>query len=220
LGGGFLDISCVVLAGGKSSRLGRNKLFEVIAGKTLFARVISTLALFRVEIVVVAAEQASLPRDINYSKLRIVKDIFPGKGALGGIYTGLSASKAFYNIVVAGDMPFLNYNLLRHFAAVADGFDLVALHQSDRFEPLHAVYSRNCLSPIENLLQHKNNERIIEILPHIKVNNISQAVIDRIDPDRLSFFNINTEAELRTARDIALENPVKPGYPFRALSRI
>jgi molybdenum cofactor guanylyltransferase len=204
--GGALEINCIALAGGKSTRLGRNKLFEVIEGKTLFARVISTLALFNSEIIVVTSEQTSIPRDIG-SKLKIVNDIFPGKGLLGGIYSGLANSKAFYNIVVACDMPFLNYELLKYMADIAEGFDLAAFRKIDRFEPLHAVYSRKCLSPLENIMQHKNNQRIIEILPQVKFRNISQEEIDRIDPYHLSFFNINTEAELETARKIAHEGP-------------
>jgi molybdenum cofactor guanylyltransferase len=203
-----LEINCIALAGGRSTRLGRNKLFEVIEGKTLFARVISTLALFNCEIIVVTSEQTSIPRDISYSKLKIVKDIFPGKGLLGGIYSGLANSKAFYNIVAACDMPFLNYELLKHMAEIAEGFDLAAFRKIDRFEPLHAVYSRKCLSPLENIMQHKNNERIIEILPQVKFRNISQDEIDKFDPYHLSFFNINTEAELETARKIAREDPV------------
>jgi molybdenum cofactor guanylyltransferase len=203
-----LEINCIALAGGKSTRLGRNKLFEVIEGKTLFARVISTLARFNCEIIVVTSEQTSIPRDTGCSQIKIVKDIFPGKGLPGGIYSGLVNSKAFYNIVVACDMPFLSYELLKHMAEIAQGFDLAAFRKTDRFEPLHAVYSRNCLSALENIMQHKNNERIIEILPQVRFRNISQEEIEKIDPYRLSFFNINTEAELKTAREIAREDPV------------
>jgi molybdopterin-guanine dinucleotide biosynthesis protein A len=209
-----LEISCIALAGGKSSRLGRNKLFEVIGGKTLFTRVISALALFKSEIIVVTSEQSSIPGDISYPGLKIVKDIFPGKGSLGGIYTGLATSKTLYNIVVACDMPFLNYDLLKYFAAIADGFDLVAFNKVEKFEPLHAVYSQKCIFPMEKLMQSKNNERIIEILPQIKVHKIGQEEIDRIDPHHLSFFNVNTEAELQTARAITREGPINPRLPL------
>jgi molybdopterin-guanine dinucleotide biosynthesis protein A len=209
-----LETSCIALAGGKSNRLGRNKLFEVIGGKTLFARVISILALFNSEIIVVTSEQSQIPSDISNAKIKIVNDIFPDKGSLGGIYSGLVASKTLNNIVVACDMPFLNYNLLKYFAAIADGFDLVAFHNLHKYEPLHAVYSRKCISPMENLLQHKNNERIIEILPQIVVRNVSQEEIERIDPYHLSFFNINTEAELETARSIAREDLNHPRLPL------
>ena len=160
------------------------------------------MSLFDGEIIIVTSDQANVPHDISYPKLKIVNDIFPGKGSLGGIYTGLVASKTYYNIVVACDMPFLNHDLLKYFVGIADGFDLVAFNKDNKFEPLHAVYSRKCIPPMERLLQ-RNNVRIIEILPHVKVRNISLEEIDRIDPHHVSFFNINTEAELEIAREIA-----------------
>ena len=202
-----MEISCIALAGGNSTRFGRNKLFEVIEGNTLFARVISKLSLFDCEIIIVTSEQTNIPRDITYAKSKIIKDIFQGRGSLGGIFTGLKASKTYYNIVVACDMPFLNYDLLKYFAAHADGFDLVAFVEGNKFEPLHAVYSQKCISPIQNIIQNKNNARIIEILPQVKVRKISQEEIDKIDPLHLSFININTQEDLKTAREIGCKNP-------------
>jgi molybdenum cofactor guanylyltransferase len=199
-----LKISCIALAGGKSTRLGRNKLFEVIGDKSLFARVISKLALFNSEIIVVSSEKAEIPQDIKYANIRIVQDVFPGKGSLGGIYTGLAASKTVYNLVVACDMPFLNYKLLGYFIEAVKGFDLAAYNMDNKFEPLHAVYSKNCLPSIAQLLERKN-VRIIEILQMVKARIIPQSEIERIDPHNLSFFNINTEEDLLTARQICCE---------------
>lgn len=201
-----MEISCIALAGGSSTRFGRNKLFEVIDGKTLFARVISKLSLFESEIIIVTSERTNIPQDTAYTKAKIVKDIFPGKGSLGGIFTGLKTSKTLYNIIVACDMPFLNFNLLKYFVSLADGFDLVASVENNKFEPLHAVYSQNCISPIENIIQNKNNARIIEILPRVKVREISQVEIDKIDPYHLSFINVNTEEDLKIAREIGDKN--------------
>jgi molybdopterin-guanine dinucleotide biosynthesis protein A len=205
-----LDIGCIVLAGGQSRRLGWNKITAVVGGKVLLERVLSTLASFKSEIIIVTAKDSSLPGMDNYPELRIIKDVYPGKGALGGIYTGLRASKFFYNLVVACDMPFLNRNLLQYMVGVAEGFDLVAYKVKDRLEPLHAVYSKNCLAPLENLLR-QNNLRIMELLPHIKVRYIMEEEVDRLDPRHLSFFNINTEAELRAGIELAN----RPGEDLR-----
>jgi molybdopterin-guanine dinucleotide biosynthesis protein A len=200
-----LKISCIALAGGKSRRLGRNKLIEVIGNKTLFERVIATLSRFECEIIIVTSEQANIPKDSAHPSIKIVKDIFPGRGSLGGIYTGLRASKTNYNIVVACDMPFLSFDLLKYFVDMANGFDLVAYNQGDKFEPLHAVYSQKCIAPIEKMLPNENI-RIIELIKWVRVRNISQEEVDRLDPRHLSFFNINTEAELENARKIAEED--------------
>jgi molybdenum cofactor guanylyltransferase len=196
-----LKISCIALAGGKSTRLGRNKLTEIVGDKTLFSRVISNLAIFESEMIVVTSDPSNIPRDIDYPKITIIKDIFPDKGSLGGIYTGLAASKTFYNLVVAGDMPFLNHELLSYFVSQAEGYDLVAFNKDNKFEPLHAVYSKNCIAPLENMLQQVN-VRIIELLKLVKTRMISQEEIDRIDPRHLSFFNINTDGDLKTAREL------------------
>ena len=102
-----LDVSCIILAGGKSRRLGRNKVIEKIGNQSLLERVVSSLSVFNSEIIIVAARESFLPQLTNYPKLKFVNDIYPGKGSLGGIYTGLVGSKLFYNVVVACDMPFL-----------------------------------------------------------------------------------------------------------------
>ena len=196
-----MKISCIALAGGKSTRLGRNKLSEIVGDKTLFSRVISNLAIFESEMIVVTSDPSNIPRDIDYPKITIIKDIFPDKGSLGGIYTGLAASKTFYNLVVAGDMPFLNHELLSYFVSQAEGYDLVAFNKDNKFEPLHAVYSKNCIAPLENMLQQVN-VRIIELLKLVRTRMISQEEIDRIDPGHLSFFNINTDGDLKTAREL------------------
>ena len=197
-----MKISCIALAGGKSKRLGRNKLIEVIGNKTLFERVMDTLSRFESEIIIVTSEQGNIPKYSKHPLIKIVKDIFPGRGSLGGIYTGLNTSKTNYNIVVACDMPFLSFDLLKYFVDLADGFDLVTYNEGNKFEPLHAVYSKNCIAQIEKMLPN-DNIRIIELLKWVRVRNVSREEIDRLDPRHLSFFNINTEAELENARKIA-----------------
>jgi molybdopterin-guanine dinucleotide biosynthesis protein A len=193
------EITCIVLAGGKSTRLRPNKIKETIGDQTLLERVLATLSIFDSDIIIVSSEQASLPGIDHYHRARIVNDIYPGKGSLGGIYTGLSASKTHYNLVVAGDMPFLNINLLKYMIKIGEGFDLVAYHEDDKPELLHALYSRNCLAPMHSLIQ-QSSLRIIGILPFIKVRFLTAEEIERFDPQHLSFFNINTEADLIKAR--------------------
>jgi molybdopterin-guanine dinucleotide biosynthesis protein A len=197
-----LKISCIALAGGESARLGRNKLTEYVGGKTLLERVLGTLSSFVSDIIVVTSTQSKLPTLDNYSKIKIVRDMFPGTGTLGAIYSGLKTSATHYNIVVACDMPFLNRELLGYMVQISKGFDLVAYNKEDRPEPLHAIYSRNCLKPIRSLIA-KNQLRIIGILPFIKTRYLQPEEIERFDPRFLSFFNINTESDLRTANKFA-----------------
>ena len=199
-----LDVSCIVLAGGKGLRLGRDKVQEIIGDRNLLQRVLSQLSSFNNDIIVVTAGEKSLSQFIGYPRFRIVADTYPGKGALGGIYTGLAASNSLYNLVVACDMPFLNQALLRYMIQLLAGFDLVVPRVGELTEPLHAVYSKSCLAPIERLL-NQGELRVSTLFGLVKVRYVEADEIDRFDPKHLSFFNINTEADLETAQRLAKE---------------
>ncbi len=194
-----MDISCIVLAGGKSLRLGRDKVLETVGNRNLLQRVVNNISSFDSDIIIVTAIKQSVPQFISYPRLRIVTDIYPGKGPLGGIYTGLAASDSLYNLVVACDMPFLNQALLRYMIQLSTNFDLVVPRLGNTVEPLHAIYSKDCLTPIEYLLKQGELE-IIQLLTLVKVRYVEADEINRFDPDHLSFFNINTEADLEMAR--------------------
>jgi len=202
-----LDISCIVLAGGKGLRLGRDKTVETVGNTSLLERVVSYLSLFNSDIIIVAATKQYLPQVSGYAKLRIVVDTYPGKGPLGGVFTGLVASDSLYNLVVACDMPFLNQALLRYMIGLADGFDLVVPRLGDMVEPLHAVYSRNCLTTIKDLLE-QGKMRFADLLTLVKVRYVEAEEINLFDPKHFSFFNINTEADLKTAQELAWEGDI------------
>ena len=104
-------LTSIVLAGGKSLRLGRDKAFEVIGDDSLIQRVIRRLTSLSDQIIVVVAGEDALPR-LSHLGVKVVADIYPGKSSLGGIYTGLMTSDSPHNLVVACDMPFLNPALL------------------------------------------------------------------------------------------------------------
>ncbi|UCG09821.1 MAG: molybdenum cofactor guanylyltransferase [Dehalococcoidia bacterium] len=199
-----MAINGIVLVGGKGLRLRRDKALEVVDDKSLLERVVSTLNLFQGDIIIVTAQEQSLTHSIDYPKLRIVADAYPGKGALGGIYTGLMASGSLHNIVVACDMPFLSHDLLNYMVQLAPGYDVVVPRLGKMLEPLHAVYSRNCLTAIESLLK-QNSLSITMLFSLVKARYVGVEEIDRFDPRHLSFFNINTEADLKRARELIRE---------------
>jgi molybdopterin-guanine dinucleotide biosynthesis protein A len=137
-----------------------------------------------------------------------VVDLYPGKGSLIGIYTGLVHSANFLNLAVACDMPFLNLDLLRYMVNISPGFDVVIPRIGDQMEPLHAVYSRNCLGPMEKLIK-QGNLKVTGFFDSVKVKYIEKEELDRFDPERLSFFNINTEADLERARILAAQETAR-----------
>ena len=197
-------VSGIVLAGGMSRRLGRNKAVERIGRMPLLSRVIDRLSQVTDQTVVVVAdaEQASeLP--IPHSAT-IAPDVYPGAGSLGGIFTGLSAAAEEWGIVVACDMPFLNLDLLRHMLALRDGYDAVVPVIDGRPEPTHAAYSTACLPHIERRLQ-ANDLKITRFFDQVRVNYLSQSEVEERDPERLSFFNVNTQEDLDRALSLVGE---------------
>ncbi len=199
-----MDISCIILAGGKSIRFGHDKVLERIGNTSLLEQVITRVNPICKDIIIVTAKERSLAQLANHPKIKIANDIFPGQGSLGGIYTGLVKSESFYNLVVAADMPFLNESLLRYMIKVADGYDFVLPHVNKWYEPLHAIYSKNCISPIETILK-QGKKVIVELFNYVKVKFIEVKEINRFDPKHLSFFNINTKEDMEQAKKIITE---------------
>ncbi|MCJ7426709.1 MAG: molybdenum cofactor guanylyltransferase [Dehalococcoidales bacterium] len=199
-----MEIGCIVLAGGKGLRLGRDKALETVDSQSLLQRVVTQLSSFSSEIIIVTAKGKSFPQFFRNPRFRIVADAYPGRGALVGLATGLAASRARYNLAVACDMPFLNQALLRYMLGLMAGFDLVVPRLAEMVEPLHAVYARSCLAPMERLLE-QGDMRINALLGLVKVRYVEADEVDRFDPRHLSFFNVNTRADLERAQRLAKE---------------
>lgn len=192
-------MTSTILAGGKSSRLKGGKALEIVGGKSLIQRVIERLALVSNQILIVGSP-AQFHFLSDYS-VEYKADLYPDKGPLGGIYTGLAASKSLYNLVVACDMPFLNIELLRYMIKLSPGFDAV-IPKVERIQPLHAVYCKSCLDGIRTRLED-NQLGITYFLRTVNVRYIGQAECQRFDPQLLSFFNVNSQADLARADILA-----------------
>jgi len=196
------SLAGIILAGGKSSRVGlnKNKAHLKLAGKTLIDWVISKLTSLdnlKEEDVIIVGPKEKYPHF-----KQVVEDIFPQKGPLGGIYSGLRASPSQYNIVVGCDMPFLEVKLLQHMSEDIHSNDIVIPRYGDGYiEPLCAIYSKRCLEAIErNLSEH--NFSVRAIFPHLKVKFIEDQDIKKFDPEFHSFFNINYKKDMIEAEKI------------------
>ncbi len=197
-----MDVGCIVLAGGRGLRLGRDKVLATIGGRSLLQQTISHVGRICKEVIVVTAGKRDLPCAADHLRLRQVADVFPGKGPLGGIYTGLVASGFSHNLVVASDMPFLNEALLRYMINLSDGFDAVVPRVDELVEPLHAVYSKECIAPIEAMIK-QDQLGVNGLLGLVRVRYVDAEEIDQFDPQHLSFFNVNTKADMDRARQLA-----------------
>jgi molybdopterin-guanine dinucleotide biosynthesis protein A len=183
------NITGVILVGGKSRRMGRDKAFLEVAGKPLIERV---LEVFRESFaqVVLVGDRAELFADYG---LPILPDIFPGS-SLGGLYTGLHYAETEYVFVSSCDIPFPNAEILRYICSQKDGFDAVVPSTPLGYEPLFALYSKSCLVPIRTNLE--NGEFCAyAYYPQIHVRYVLSEELAHFDRDGRAFVNINTPEE-------------------------
>jgi molybdopterin-guanine dinucleotide biosynthesis protein A len=182
--------------------MGREKHGEPVAGKSLIERVIERLRPLSTEILVVISQRQSKSSFASYPGTTTVEDLYAGGGPLGGIYSGIVHSNGFRNLAVACDMPFLNRDLLGYMLGLAPGFDIVMPRIGEYKEPLHAVYTKDCLPAMERLIE-EGRLKIDGLVDLVRVRYVEREEIESYDPAHLSFFNINTRADLEKARKLA-----------------
>ncbi len=176
-----------ILVGGKSSRMGSNKAFLELKGKTFIELQIELLREMFDEIFI----SANTSSEYEYLNLPIFKDVYPGKGPLGGIYTSLINSSSLHTFMLACDMPFVGPELIKHLKDLTKEYDVVIPKSEKGLEPLHAFYSKNCIDPIKRSLD-ENNLRIISFFPHVKVKIVELDSMASSDRFKNSIKNLNT----------------------------
>jgi len=190
----MIRISAAVLAGGQSKRMGFNKALADFRGRPLVEHVVARLKALTPDVIVVS----KTPELYAFTGVKSVPDAFPQHSSLVGIYSALRAASGEHCLVVACDMPFLNLDLLRYIAALAPYHDVVMPVLKRGPEPLHAVYSKGCLRPIEDLIATGEN-KILKFLPYVRVRYVDESVVRFFDPYLASFINVNTPEELNQA---------------------
>lgn len=190
--------SGIVLAGGESKRLGRDKALLDFGGRTLLEMTVERLREITSDIVVAcgAGVRPGWPK----VQARMAPDRVRGLGPLAGLEAGLRAVTNEAAVVVACDMPFLSPELLRYLAALVDGHDAAVPVIDGRRHALHAAYSRTCLPYIEELLRRRGRMR--DLLAVVDTRLVFEPEVRAIDPRGLSCFNLNSAQDLETARTI------------------
>ena len=161
------------------------------------------------EIIVVKAAGQELPALEARRPLAVVEDLIPGKGPLGGIYSGLRSASHELSIAVACDMPLLCVPLLRKLCLLADGYDVVIPRREGRLQPLHAVYRRTCGDAIGEEIRAGRFE-VISFLHAVRVRYVNDDEWAPYDREGLSFFNVNAEADLIQASHLLKRNVLDP----------
>lgn len=185
------DVTCLILAGGTSSRMGRDKAFIQVEGIRLLDYVYGTCQELFSEIIIVTNQ----PHQFIEYRIPVVTDEIPGSGSLGGLYTGLKRASNDYSFCVGCDMPFLKPELIAYLIGKRLQSDVVIPRTRAGFEPLHAIYSKRCITPIKMLLE-RGEFQILKLLSEVQVAYCEEEEIRRIDPALISFMNVNTQQDL------------------------
>ena len=185
------NITGIILSGGKSIRMGENKAFIDIEGIPIINRIHTLFKRLFQEIIIVTNQKELFSR----LDAKIYSDLIPNCGVLAGLYTGLFFSSFSYSFCVACDMPFLNKSLIEYLINKIDDSDVIVPKTQDGLQPLHAIYSKNCLEPIRRTIE-QGKYKIIDFYPMVKLKTIREHEFRSFDPMMESFVNVNTPEEL------------------------
>jgi molybdopterin-guanine dinucleotide biosynthesis protein A len=186
----FSGVSGVILAGGKSSRMGSNKALLPYRGGRFIEAIYRQLSSLFEEVLVVT----NSPEQYAFLGCRMVSDLYHDMGALAGLHAGLTYSRTPHIFAVACDMPYLNDVVIRTLVVRCHQSDVIIPEGENGLEPLHAVYCRSCLPAMETALQ-SGKRRLISFFPEVQVMVVPGDTIRFVDPDLDSFRNINTPAD-------------------------
>ncbi len=197
-------ITGIVVAGGHSRRLGQDKRRLQLwgaAGPTLLAHSVALLGDVCQEVIVVLNDPAAWPA----LPARLVPDLFPDTGPLGGLASGLQAMQTTRALVLAADLPLVSTALLRWLAQPSAADAVVPRTADGRWQPLAAAYHVRCLPIIYDLLNQKNY-RLHALLALLSVEPLAGAELAALDPAGELFLNLNTPADIAVIQRILKAN--------------
>jgi molybdopterin-guanine dinucleotide biosynthesis protein A len=177
---------------------GAPKALIEVGGVRVIERVVGALRAVLDDVLIVT----NSPDTYRFLDLPLVPDVYPDRGSLGGIYSGLRAAAGDAAFTVACDMPFLHPEIIRLVLRQAPQADVVVPRVGDQLETLHAAYAKACLEHIEPRLQ-AGRLKITDFFAAVRVLEIPECEVARICSPEIAFLNINTPADLERARQIA-----------------
>jgi len=195
-------VSCVILTGGESKRMGTDKAQVLLSGKTLLERVLEIVRPFFDDIMV-----SGRGTGLHVKGTRFIKDTLPGRGPAVGLCAAGDAARHSFVFAIACDMPFVTPGLIEYITSCRKGFDVVVPLHGDKPEPLCAVYETGSLRHLaKNVAAGKRGlVSFIEHTPELNVRKIDEREIREIDPGLRSFADIDFPEALLEAEKM-IEN--------------
>lgn len=188
-------VSGIVLAGGRSQRMGRPKALLRLGDMTIIERVVAVVAAVTTEVMVIANEPAAY----SYLGVRLVADRVPGRGPLAGIHAGLLAAAGERAVVAACDLPFLEEAVLRHLLAASEGYDVTVPVVRGYPEPLVGVYAKTCLPAVEKVLLASERPKVVDLYQCVRVHYVPESELAPLVNVARAFLNVNTPGDWEKA---------------------
>lgn len=188
--------TAIILAGGKSSRMGFDKQFLEFKGKRLLDIIIGQVKEEFEEIIIITNK----PEEYKGYPYRIKSDAIKSIGPLAGIYTGLKAAKSKYSFLIACDMPYLNMDYIGYMKEIIEehGVEVCISEKGGYIEPFHGFYSRGIVEDLEKYIgEGKRNIR--GLIRRLDSYYVEEAVAREYSPDLKIFENLNTQEDLEKA---------------------
>jgi len=192
------EFSVVILAGGTSSRMGKDKALLPFRGTTMIDHILCQVEGLGKETLIIANDLEAY----KHFAIPVYPDVVPGIGALGGLLSALTVAAHPHVLVLACDMPFVNQSLYRHLMSLITEYDAVMPRlNSGRREPFRSIYAKSCLEPVRAAI-NAGERKATSFLRFVRVRYVEEDEAKRYDPGLLTFFNINTPADLSEAEKI------------------
>lgn len=203
-----VDVTGIILAGGKSRRMGEDKRFLTVGSATLLDRCRATMTAVFTDVLLIIAQDSP---PLDGQGCPVYRDLVPHCGSLGGLFTGLSLATTPRVFAVACDMPFLSESMIRFFANRDPKADVVMARLPTGLQPLHAVYGKRTLPILDRMIE-TGRLRIQDIVSEssLNVTIVEPSEWAAIDPLSQSFQNVNTPEDLNAARAEASRSPLAP----------
>jgi len=184
----------IILAGGKSSRMGRNKALLSFGTKTGIERIVDELKPLSVNPILVTNE----PHLFQHLEVKIVQDNYPGMGPLAGLEAGLSVTEEEWNILVACDMPFVSQSLAEELWKRTGEWDCVVPMLEGRAHPLFALYNKSILPVVRGKLEG-NTLKMMAVLESCNTLYVREEDLKKVDNLEDALFNMNVPTDYETA---------------------
>ena len=180
-----------VLAGGKSTRMGRDKALLEIGGKPLIRSAVNLLKALTERVVILGPAEK-----YGFLGLPVLPDLVPSRGPLSAIYTGLERSGTAVNLFLACDMPLMEETFLKLLVERAPLADAVLLRLDDgSLEPLCAVYNRSCLPTVQANYENRRF-KLSDLFPELRTHYLTEADLQVLGLDHRIFTNLNHPGDL------------------------